>query len=1652
MTMTIFYLRALGGLRTVFARKAVVGALLAGAWGAALACPGDGGPTCSIQTPAPASQRAAASVNVGVGNPINILTGNKYQREEDMAPLPGVLGLEIVRHYNSRFSGSGDVPGLVGRGWKLSYETLLVASGPMIQVFQADGTSFMFSRDLVNPALATGVDPASGKITIRRQRNGGEEYLWRWVDGRELSFDRHGRLQQIKAATGEAVSLLYDPKGLLVKVTDPQGRSLRIAYPDRKTAGRGDRFRGIQSIDSPLGRFSYEHGSISPAGRAAGAQRQLLANLVRVRYPATGQGREYYYEDARRPTLLTGIGIVNGADAAGRAQKVQRHATYAYDDAGRGVLSTHANGVGKVTLSFDKPGQTTVVNSLGQQTLFRYATVGEDLRLLEARGPGCSLCGPGNVRYGYDKLGRLTETTRTDETGFPVTTTRSELDYYGRPVSVSRIEYRAGKALPAQLLARYEYAQGAMVRPTAVIRPSVVPGKEAVTRIAYNERLQVSSITENGWSPALDGRGPAQALMRTTRFGYRVVGGRTVLATIDGPLANGPLGRPGDSDITEFDYDAGGNYVVKKVEPGNRVTRIDKMTGAGQPLRLVDGYGMPMEYSYDAAGRVARLARAGVATHFAYNALGKVSGITEATGQRMAFAYGGDGRLSDVSDAQGNRIRIQRDTEGNLIARELLNPDGSVAQSSDLSRYISDPEAPPNDTAANRGGETLTDPNGNATSIERDAEGMPRGVMEPGGIATRFAYDSLQRVTQVTDPRALRTGYVYDDFGRLVRLDSPDAGTTVFTWNDDDTLRSKTLAYGSRQARAVTYRYDVAGRVIGQTAAEGTTSLSYGPQGKPARIVFPGGEELYEYNAAAQLTLHTRVLDGTRFSTRYEYDSRGQLVRKTLPDGQILNYRYNNPLHAKAGLLATITRKGLLGETVLLSGLNDAEDAFGKQDYKLAHGVDFTRWLDREGHVTRIGSPGFWEEKQQVDAVGQIVQRTSSGAAGVRATQYGYDPLGRLRAATLRDVGGKQLPASIGYDYDISGNVLEQAGTTPLSYRIDAFSNRILSAQGRDGRVDYEYDAAGSTTRIGGSTFEWDSQARLVKVSKGGEPLAEYSYNTFGERIKKVVYSKNQKKVTYFLYDGNQLVAEAQPDEGGISIKRQYVWLEDHTGVRPIAMLQAKEGGPRAMAGAALSRLPVELARAVGQAERTDVYAVVADHTGAARALVDAARRVAWSADIGGYGRAQVRAGSTLELQLRGSQQYFDDETGLHYNARRYLDADSGRYLSADPSGQAGGINLYAYADGNPVANIDPLGLQAKPAGPVSGWSFADKLKYVVEAALPKMPGDLATALKEMVSPANIATTAAVFSLWLGSHAFGVGAIFDGVMLGVAYYTMGTAAIDVIMGLIDTAMKINDAKCEGDLQGAAGTLSKAVTTGATGFIEGALIRKIFQKSTSDIGTSMLDTLKRAVNQGKNRTVHATSALARLGFRAKSWAAIMDNHERGFIGELDAWSYLISGKKKLQIMGTKTIDPREVRTQADYDSELAAYRGTKGVDGAFEERPGFFKMLIGEKPTYYVVESKATGGGKNPTNSLLETLTGGTQQMSDNWLFSAGPKGSRVQQSVGNQGRDELLAASAEGRLKKVLAYTNQSGTRYFEINDAGAGKVTIGADISHLFK
>jgi len=88
---------------------------------------------------------------------------------------------------------------------------------------------------------------------------------------------------------------------------------------------------------------------------------------------------------------------------------------------------------------------------------------------------------------------------------------------------------------------------------------------------------------------------------------------------------------------------------------------------------------------------------------------------------------------------------------------------------------------------------------------------------------------------------------------------------------------------------------------------------------------------------------------------------------------------------------------------------------------------------------------------------------------------------------------------------------------------------------------------------------------------------------------------------------------------------------------------------------------------------------------------------VVWSAKYSSFGEADVDASSTITNNLRFPGQYYDSETGLHYNWYRYYDPSNGRYLTPDPIGLAGGINVFGYVKNNPLKFMDPRGLIHRP-------------------------------------------------------------------------------------------------------------------------------------------------------------------------------------------------------------------------------------------------------------------------------------------------------------------------------------------------------------------
>lgn len=114
------------------------------------------------------------------------------------------------------------------------------------------------------------------------------------------------------------------------------------------------------------------------------------------------------------------------------------------------------------------------------------------------------------------------------------------------------------------------------------------------------------------------------------------------------------------------------------------------------------------------------------------------------------------------------------------------------------------------------------------------------------------------------------------------------------------------------------------------------------------------------------------------------------------------------------------------------------------------------------------------------------------------------------------------------------------------------------------------------------------------------------------------------------------------------------------------------------------------------------------DHLGTPQELTDEQGEVVWTAQYTAWGEAReersVRAAqSGMSNPIRFQGQYRDVETALHYNRHRYYEPKMARYLSRDPIGMLGGMNVYSYVSNRPVMRADPLGLWDVPFANLPG-------------------------------------------------------------------------------------------------------------------------------------------------------------------------------------------------------------------------------------------------------------------------------------------------------------------------------------------------------------
>ncbi|WP_085694488.1 MULTISPECIES: RHS repeat-associated core domain-containing protein [unclassified Pseudomonas] len=748
---------------------------------------------------------------------------------------------------------------------------------------------------------------------------------------------------------------------------------------------------------------------------------------------------------------------------------------------------------------------------------------------------------------------------------------------------------------------------------------------------------------------------------------------------------------------------------------GERLMTYD---GAGRLTAEQDALGAVTEYRYDDAGRlVALIPPQDAPTSYEYrdgflhrrrrgeavwtyrrNAQGDVTEAVDPDGQVTHCHYDPQGRLLSVRYPDNGRHTFTWNDLGQLLEEAL--PDGGVRQYAydALGRQVS---------ARNE--------HGAVTRRQWDPVGRLVQVTHPGGASRDYSYSAYGQVTAERDELGRITRYEYDDdLHRVSRRINPD---------------------GTR----VQYRYDHAQLLLTEIENESgeTYSLDYTPTGLIRQETgFDGRRTGYAYDRNGHLLEKTEFGDdGSTLVTLYRRDTAGRLLRKTLPDGVEISYRYDllgrlvgvddsqdHPLAFEYD-----TQDRLTVEHQGWGTLRYAYDACGrltrmrlpdnsKLDYRHAkggalegidlNGAPLTRHVYRSGREQQrqqglLLSEYTYDEQGRLKAhaIGQqhhpLYRRDYAYSANgnldhIADTRHGqrsyqYDALDRLiRVRHSRDEAPER------YAHDPAGNLLMQNRPGPASIK----GNRLLS----DGDRLYDYDAFGNLIRERHgqglplvTLYRYDSQHRLIGLTRPDGQTASYRYDAFGRRIAKTV----DGQTTEFFWQGDTLVAESGPAH-----HRSYVY--EPGSFRPLALLDGP--GPK----------------------RACPFYYQLDHLGTPQELTDYSGEIVWSAKYDAYGKTTRLSHSPderLDQPLRFQGQYFDAESGLHYNRHRYYDPETGRYLTPDPVKLAGGLNQYRYVP-NPTGWVDPLGLSSNcptPNGP--GCAVPDGVgDSVVDEGVPKLP------------------------------------------------------------------------------------------------------------------------------------------------------------------------------------------------------------------------------------------------------------------------------------------------------------------------------------------
>ena len=1074
------------------------------------------------------------------------------------------------------------------------------------------------------------------------------------VDRLDQTVDAGGNPTGWRYVTSADDVELYDVSGKLRSVTIRAGMAQTLSYSDGPTASAPKAGLLLQVTDS-FGRhidFAYDpQGRITRVTDALGQPYQYAYDatglLATVTYPDASM-RSYVYNEAtftqntNQPRALTGIVDENGS----------RFATFAYDSKGRGVSTEHGDGADRFALSYQVAGsypQTVVTDPLGTQRTYSYSSlygpyVGAFRNVILTQP--CPACSSVSESRTYDTNGNVTA-----KTGFDAQTTLYQFDL-ARNLETLRIE---ANGYPQQRTTTTQWHPTFRI-PTQIVEPA--PGGTKTTAFTYDTggNLTQKSIT----APKNDGSGAT--VNRTWQWTYGTLG--RVLTAID-PDGN----RTTYTYYSDSDSDLGIRGSIQSITNAlGHTQQFGSYDASGRPLSITDANGLGTTMTYDARGRLTSRRVGTEQTVYTYDAVGQLVRVGLPDGSYVQYTYDPAHRLTQVNDSLGNRIVYTLDAMGNRVGEDVYDPSNYLTRTrarhyDALNRLAASLGAQAQTTTYtydNNGNlRTTTDPLGHSTGKVYDALNRLTQVLDPNLGVTKYAYDPADNLAQVTDPRKLATIYTYDGLNNLVRQVSPDTGTTSNTFDAAGNLVTRTDARGV----TASYQYDGINRVTQVTYSNDTGNevhrfqYDVGPHatGRLSQVGDTSGFTNWTYNGQGRVASKSQTIDAFTKTLAYGYSSAGQLMSMTTPSGQQIGFGYLN------NRVSSVTVNG----QTLLQGA--ATTPFGPiSAWHWGNGLFEFRDYDQDGRLAtwefRNGM-SLLRKDQTFDAANRITAITDPlNAAASQA--YQYDALDRLTVAQT----GTPPTHTQQFAYDAIGNrlsvTLDSAAT---NFAYSTSSNRL---QKLSGTLPTGYLLGGGTW-----SFSYNNANRLTAVQSGATTIATYRVNALGQRVSKNVGGV----ITYFVYDEQgHLLGEY--DQTG-NLIQETIWLED---------------------------LPVATLRPTGFGNPTPIaiYYVHADHLGTPRAVTrQADNALMWQWDnldpFGANAANENPSGQgVFTYALRFPGQYYDAETGTHYNYYRDYDPAIGRYEQSDPIGLRGGASTYAYVRNSRSRYVDestrPLGDQRR--------------------------------------------------------------------------------------------------------------------------------------------------------------------------------------------------------------------------------------------------------------------------------------------------------------------------------------------------------------------